>query len=148
MIFILDQITHNTAAKSNNTGFFSRFIWPSFYLNINATSKNEYLQKLKPTAPDITDSESWRTGAKLPKIKKSNLSNKSGQTIVTNKLLPDSNLMNNTQEYKCLKQNSRNLSDQHWALVFILIIVIFAVLVAFIANSIYKSYLDVPQDDL
>jgi hypothetical protein len=107
-------------------------------LNINAAPDNEYSSKfrLADTEPD-----SCQIGGKSSK------KSSSAKTSLTSRRMSSSSVVNGASDSKALKRQAR-LSDQHWALFFILILVLFAFVIAFLANSLYKSYFEIPQDEL
>ena len=54
----------------------------------------------------------------------------------------------NSNNYNNAESSQRHMSDQQWALIFILALVLFAFLIAFVANSMYTSYYDQLSSEL
>lgn len=110
---LLDSVPSNS---STETSLVSRFIWPSFYLNINSSNC-------------LNEKESSR---KVKKNGSARLQNSSSSTHLSGDA----------------KDDTRQMSDQQWALFFILILVVIAFLIAFLANSLYASYFEISYGEL
>jgi hypothetical protein len=106
--------------------FLSRFILPSFYQNFNSSVDNMSLKYNN----DVLASTSQQKSVKKQNILINTGRRKSSVQNESNSLHLSSSANNSNQR----------VSDQQWALIFILAIVFFAFLIAFIANSIYSSY--------
>jgi len=116
--------------QMSHSGFLSRFIWPSFYLNFNAETSGGGGQKMVAANSKKTAHAGKSTSRRL-----------STSTHSDNLFLNSTNLNN-------ADSSQRHMSDQQWALIFILALVLFAFLIAFVANSMYTSYYDQLSSEL
>ncbi len=127
-------------AKESTTNFskISRFILPSFYLNLN-TSKYSNAK---------TNGLSFSTQPNQSKMQ-SNLINtisnskKSASTAKNvSRKLSEPNLTSNSHD----TISNRNITDQQWAFLIIIIVLIIAVFIACVANFFFNSYYDLSSE--
>ena len=127
--------TSSDVAKSASVSSFSRFsrlLLPSFYLNLN-TSKSSKQQ----TVLTFSQNNNQKMQANIGK-----------KTLVqksTNRKTSDPAILNNAS---LLQENisSRQITDQQWAFLFIIILVIIAFLIAYAVNSFLASYYDLTSE--
>lgn len=129
------MLTGSDVAKSASVSSFSRFsrlLLPSFYLNLN-TSKSSKQQTV------LTFSQN--NNQKM----QTNIGKKSLVQKSTNRKTSDPAILNNAS---LLQENisSRQITDQQWAFLFIIILVIIAFLIAYAVNSFLASYYDLTSE--
>lgn len=120
---ITSNSNSKTHSKMNSKSFLNRFIWPSFYLNLNSSVNSNF--KINENDIDV-----YNSNKSMRKSKNQNA------------LRNFSESYGNTQS-----NNGRQLSDQHWALFFIIILVLIAFLIAFLSNWLYTSYFEIEFSD-
>lgn len=114
---------------------FSRFLWPSFYLNLNTSKQSN--TKLNQLTGQFSSQSNMKTSTSSIKNRNSN-SNK-----FSNRRTSDPNLTNIEHDETI---SDRSITDQQWAFLFIIILVIIAFLTAYAANSFFASYYDLSTE--
>jgi hypothetical protein len=156
----ISLISSSDNKETSNLTKLSRFILPSFYLNLN-TSKTSNV-KTNQVAFTSQNSQKMQTNLNNNNNinnKKSNTANATNTvspsitttnntaTNTTYRKMSDSNISNNSMSLH-EKITNRQITDQQWAFLFIIILVIIAFLIAYVANSFFTSYYDLSSSEL
>jgi hypothetical protein len=129
----------NNTSESTGSKMGGLFMWPSFFSKLNSEPSSS--KKLNKLAEKAELKSSTNNTAKnqnhllkrnsINRINTSNNDSSSSTTIKTN-----NNNNNNTKV-------NRKMSDKHWAILLILVLVLIAFLTAFTVNTVYTSLYEV-----
>lgn len=115
------SVTSNFTKQSS---FLSKFMWPSFYFNINKSKFNEKITAQNNIAHSTVSRNAVQSS------KKSNMSNRPSLTSQANLL--DLNMSIDS------KSLNRRKSDQYWAFTLIFVLVLIAFIIAYLVSSYYE----------
>ena len=148
---LVDSTSSNTTSisktSSSNDTFLNRFLWPSFFNNINTAKTLKISSDSNLNAPKQNGiSSSMKNNKSTSHSTKSiNNSSKTRPTAtisspVTNVAVSSTSPSSSSSMNKTSERNTSRITDQQWAFILILILVAIAILIAFVANSLYTSY--------
>jgi hypothetical protein len=126
--------TKSSSSQSIVGSLLSRFMWPSFYLNLN--SESSATKKMLTTAAPTNDHHHHKSNKHLLKRHSINRINVINATTTTSESPGKTNHTNT----KNANSNNRTMRDKQWAILLLFALVIIAFFTAFSVNTVYTSF--------